>query len=529
MLSNYFFIKYIAEFLNNELKSFRINEIFSQEKNKLVISLSNIEEKDYYKFLEFSVNKDFPYLILKEDFKKVKKNFAQLFDFLYDMPVESIYQYNDDRIITIRVKDNYTLNFIFLTGKQNFIIEKNSFIIDAFKHSDEIKNTDFSSLLMKKLESKPEEEEIQTVRDYIKSKYFKFGNIYLEEVLFNTALSKSDILTEEKKSIIDNEFEKVYNKIQNPKYILYEVNDKFVPSLIELNHFECNVYTEYENINSMMKDFVKKHYRNKAVKTIKEEKIEELSKQEKLLKSKIKSIEEQLKKNVDYQKFLEFGNVILYNKNSIKKGDKYFIYNNCKITLDEKLSPLENANKYFDKYKKGKNNLEDLKEKLSLTKHKLEEILKLKDKISSIAEYKLIKKMENKVINEKQENPDLKNFRIFKLDENFEIWVGKNSLANDLLTTRYSSQNDLWFHIRDYSGSHTVLKKNKKNLEFPKNYITIAASVAAYYSKAKNAGTVAVSYCERKYVKKRKGLKEGTVIMEREKVIYVKPEIPHNI
>jgi len=30
----------------------------------------------------------------------------------------------------------------------------------------------------------------------------------------------------------------------------------------------------------------------------------------------------------------------------------------------------------------------------------------------------------------------------------------------------------------------------------------------------------------RKYVKKKKGFKEGSVIMEREKIIYVKPQLP---
>ena len=49
-------------------------------------------------------------------------------------------------------------------------------------------------------------------------------------------------------------------------------------------------------------------------------------------------------------------------------------------------------------------------------------------------------------------------FRIFKLNEKFEVWVGKDSASNDLLTMKHTNQYDLWFHVRGSSGSHTILK-----------------------------------------------------------------------
>ena len=67
---------------------------------------------------------------------------------------------------------------------------------------------------------------------------------------------------------------------------------------------------------------------------------------------------------------------------------------------------------------------------------------------------------------------------------------------------------------------------NKKEID--KKYILSAASIAAYYSKARNGGNVPVAYTERKYVKKKKGFREGTVILEKEKVIFVKPGLPEN-
>jgi predicted ribosome quality control (RQC) complex YloA/Tae2 family protein len=129
---------------------------------------------------------------------------------------------------------------------------------------------------------------------------------------------------------------------------------------------------------------------------------------------------------------------------------------------------------------------------------------------------------------EKVRQDETSRFRKFVLNEKFEVWVGKDSISNDLLTTKHTAQNDLWFHVRGASGSHTVLKVHNKKESIDKKIIETAASIAAYYSKARNASHVPVAYCEKKFVKKKKGMKAGSVIMEREKVIFVKPGLPED-
>ena len=120
---------------------------------------------------------------------------------------------------------------------------------------------------------------------------------------------------------------------------------------------------------------------------------------------------------------------------------------------------------------------------------------------------------------------EVKRFRIFKLDVGVEVWVGKDSAANDLLTFKFTKQNDLWFHVRGSSGSHTILKCDE-DVEPGKEHIKIAASICAYYSKAKNARNVPVAYTEAKNVQKYKGAKSGSVVIKGEKVVKVNPELP---
>ena len=121
---------------------------------------------------------------------------------------------------------------------------------------------------------------------------------------------------------------------------------------------------------------------------------------------------------------------------------------------------------------------------------------------------------------------DLKRFRIFRLEGGYEVWVGRDSASNDLLSMKYTKQNDLWFHVRGSSGSHTVLKAPDGMTDYPKEIIKIAASIAAFYSKAKNAKNVPVAYTEAKNVQKYKGAKSGSVMIKSEKIVKVNPELP---
>jgi predicted ribosome quality control (RQC) complex YloA/Tae2 family protein len=108
----------------------------------------------------------------------------------------------------------------------------------------------------------------------------------------------------------------------------------------------------------------------------------------------------------------------------------------------------------------------------------------------------------------------------------FEVWAGKSSENNDLLTLHHAKPNDLWFHARGSSGSHVLLKVGSGKGEPGKKAKEQAAGIAAYYSKMKNAKMVPVAMTEKKYVRKPKGAPPGTVVLEREKVVFAEPSLP---
>jgi predicted ribosome quality control (RQC) complex YloA/Tae2 family protein len=195
-----------------------------------------------------------------------------------------------------------------------------------------------------------------------------------------------------------------------------------------------------------------------------------------------------------------------------------------KIKLRENLSPSENAEHYYSKFKGFKNSADILKNKIDKYEMDLGKLVLQRERIMQEENPKNLFKMEKKT--ENNENTESLPFRIFKLSDKFEVWVGKSSASNDLLTMKYARQYDLWFHVRGSSGSHTVLRFQDKNDIPDKETIKTAASIAAYYSKARKGKHIPVAYCERKYVKKRKGMNQGAVIMEKEKVVFADPELP---
>jgi predicted ribosome quality control (RQC) complex YloA/Tae2 family protein len=117
-------------------------------------------------------------------------------------------------------------------------------------------------------------------------------------------------------------------------------------------------------------------------------------------------------------------------------------------------------------------------------------------------------------------------FRIFTVTGGFQVWVGKNSENNDLLTLKYARPNDLWFHARGSSGSHVVLRTGTGKGEPSRRALEETAGIAAFYSKMKNAKHVPVAMTERKYVRKPRGAPAGTVTIEREKLLFVNPKLP---
>jgi predicted ribosome quality control (RQC) complex YloA/Tae2 family protein len=110
----------------------------------------------------------------------------------------------------------------------------------------------------------------------------------------------------------------------------------------------------------------------------------------------------------------------------------------------------------------------------------------------------------------------------YRLPGEWEVLVGRTAAANDYLSLKLARPGDLWFHIRGMPGSHVVLRVPSASAP-DRATRELAASIAAYHSKARAGGRVSVSCTDARDVSKPAQAKPGTVTIRNESVLQVHP------
>ena len=96
-------------------------------------------------------------------------------------------------------------------------------------------------------------------------------------------------------------------------------------------------------------------------------------------------------------------------------------------------------------------------------------------------------------------------------------------MQNDWLTTKFADKHDIWFHVKNYPGSHTVLLCSGR--EYSNVSLNEAAIIAATFSGvAESGGKTEVDYIEVGSVKKPNGAKPGMVVYEGYRTAVVTPD-----
>jgi len=259
----------------------------------------------------------------------------------------------------------------------------------------------------------------------------------------------------------------------------------------------------------------------------------------KRLKRKADRIKKDYDSAHDFKQYKKYAELIKIFPAQIKKGMEFvelsdvFSENGAKIIieLDPALQPMQNAEVYFKKYRKGKDALTLLERRLEISQKELESTLIMKDEM--IDNYDTaVKKYESEIAGIMPKETGTKTLPIrlpYKettLSTGVRIFIGRDGADNDSTTFAYARPYELWFHASQCPGSHVVMKFPDKSFVPSKGEIAEAAAIAAYFSKAKNSKTVPVIYTQKKYVRKPHKAKPGLVTVEREKMIMVEPMKP---
>jgi predicted ribosome quality control (RQC) complex YloA/Tae2 family protein len=111
------------------------------------------------------------------------------------------------------------------------------------------------------------------------------------------------------------------------------------------------------------------------------------------------------------------------------------------------------------------------------------------------------------------------------LRDGWTLYCGKSHQGNEVLLRQLAHPDDLWFHAHRQAGAHVLLKV-PPHQEVLAEMLSAAASLAAFYSKGRDAAAVEVMYTQAKHVHKFRGARPGQVQVTRYQTLEVAPRLP---
>ena len=563
--------------LHTKLVGGKVDKVHQPENDELVLYIRN--NKESFK-LVLSSSASNPRVYIANDYKKENPIKAPMFCMLFRKYIQGgiiteISQINFERIIKISVesfdelKEKTTKDiYIEIMGRHsNIILVQNSKIIDSIKRIPPSVSRVRQLLPNMTYELPPAQDKINpikgtSIKSFInilrefdgpiyKGIYSKFLGIspsVAKEICHRANLNPNDNgndKTRDELSVLYRIFSDLFTNIKkdeyNPCIVIDENVDKVIDfSCINLSYLDGNKFIKNDSISQIIEDY----YKTKDFKERVHQRTADLRKSISIklerLYHKQKKIEKELRDADNADEFKVKGELLTSYIYMIQKGMESVEvanfydpnYSNIRIALNKNLTPSENAQKYFKKYNKLKTAKIELTSQIAICNEEieylenimlgiencenLEELNDIKDELIKLGYAKAPFRYKAK----KDIDPTTKPNQ-FTSSAGFTILVGKNNKQNDYLTLRIADPEDLWMHTKNIPGSHVIIKCAGK--EVPDNTLLEAATLAAYFSKARLSSQVPVDYTMKKHVKKPSGSKPGMVIYETNSTIYVTP------
>lgn len=258
---------------------------------------------------------------------------------------------------------------------------------------------------------------------------------------------------------------------------------------------------------------------------------------------RISSQTEELEQCKEKEGLRRQADLISANFYRLKKGDteavlEDFYEPDCPsviIPLDARLTPPQNAQRYYGAYKKACTAEKILAEQIASGREELQYLDSVLDVLTRAETENELEQLRLELAEQgyvravrlKGKPPKSLPPMEYVSTDGFAILVGRNNKQNDKLTLKDAEKLDYWLHTQNIPGSHVIIRTEGE--EPPMQTILEAAQLAAYHSKAQTSAQVPVDYCPVKFVKKPAGAKPGMVIFSNQHTVYVTPPADPNV
>jgi len=527
----------ICKEFNEKLIYGKVDKIIQPRKDEVILFIRN--NRTTYKLL-LSINAENGRAHITESslFNKPEKpfNFCMVLrKHLMGGKLTNISQVGNDRIINFTFENSNELGdkeiktlIIEIMGKHSNIIlaTKNGTILDSAKHID----FEISSV-----------REIMPGRTYILPKtQEKLDPFLVKKEDFNEKLKETKNLSKiftGLSSKINNENLDTYNQFTNfinrkiSPVIFTEKSEHFDFYFTDLKEYKSSM--SFESLSLAIDTYYNKKLKEQELKNKKHCLLVGILSLKEKIKKKLSIIDEKINSTKEMEDLRIKGELLSANIYKIRPYqekitvENYYDNSTITIKLDKNLSPSQNVQKIFKKYTKLKNTLTSCTKQSQELNNELEYIESVAFSINMQSKIEDLEEIEEELIKGsliKKQNSKKKTLISSYLKFNykgFNIFVGKNNIQNDNLTFTIARKGDIWFHVKNAPGSHTILKAT--NEEISEDILEFSASLAAFYSKLKESPKVEIDFTEVKNVKKIPGQKPGMVTYTNYKTIYIEP------
>lgn len=253
------------------------------------------------------------------------------------------------------------------------------------------------------------------------------------------------------------------------------------------------------------------------------------------VRTRLMSLQKSLTDDREREVLRQSGELILAYQYAISKGQTelraaYDEAGDLSIAIDPKATPLENAQRYFERYNKAKRALDDVPDLIQTAEIELAQLDQWAVDLDLASNWPEIDEVQQalQTAGYWRGTPTIKMgggksgpLRLVT-DDGWVIWIGRNSRQNEQVTFEKGQPNDLWLHVRGVPGAHVIVKSDGRSV--PDAVIEYAAGVAAHYSGRRNDVRAEVDVTERRFVRKIKGGAAGMVTYRNERTLNVAPQ-----
>ena len=522
---NYYELIYLKNEFKNKLLNCVLDEAITPYKNLLELYMTKGSESFR---LIFSSSPGNSTLFLDSYRPGKKSNKLLFFEELYGLTITDIVLSYQDRLFSLEFENGKKLMFKLFGNKANALLIDGGVVTNVFKDFDEIGSP----------EPKPKSQNL--FGDISEKENTKDILLALNPLLprqeIDLLIKKAELKGKSKQELTDYILKVTDSMENNPVFRKLEdgsttqINESLLPvstaeifnSVNELISYRFKNYAHQQRLNQQLGGYRKK-----------------ITLQLKRLKSVLNNLSKADKGVVKSELYTKYGHLLMsnahlktVNSDKISVTDYYEGNSEIDIQLDQKLTIAENAEHYYKRASSSLQSYKDAKERapklrdrqLRLERMQLE--LENAHHLRDLEDWKKKNKKELEQLDGESSKKEISSLPFHTLEiKGYQIWIGKNAKSNDKLV-QFSHKEDIWMHARGVPGSHLVIRMGNNKGMPPKEIIEIAASYAAFNSKAKGSNLVPVIFTKRKYVRKPKGAAPGAVLVQKEEVELVKPKRP---